>query len=683
MLKRLSLLSLILTILVACQTDDETPLPTFTPDASPTPILSPTPLPPPTLTPGPTAVLPAEVDTPAEPAVIRVVQAVADLEVVDIYIDNQVIGGRFRPFSYSNTPVEIPAITTTLRIVSAGNSPTDANALHREEIAPSPNDAFILYIFGDAENIQTAIYEEDLSPLPSDAARVSIINALPSDSGITVSADVTQLAANLVFGERSTPEEIPAGEANLFFNAGTEVLLNTPITFLAQQVYTILFVETGDGLDTIVLRDAAIPQTLARWVHASFDSPPLRVFLDDEQVIEGLRYGAFSPDFMPLPSGRQTLRVESMETDEVLIEAAFTLTANATVEIVFFDRFTNLQAGQYPLDLSETFTDEARLRIVHALAGQDVLRTAIASTDITEDDTSVEAEDEVVGGTGVEILFGTASEQLSVDAGAKTYTFEAGNATEADLFFRSDEIILDEGTAYTYVVTGRQGEDALIIGTEVGAIEPTSIEVEVADSTLVRIMNGTDQTLSFEIDGEPFVEDLEPETFSDDRALVADTELELAVSNANGQTAFNQTFSARQDQPLTIMIIGDPPEFYTFNDPDEGVLVNGARIRFFNGLFDVGTVVLNYRPQPTVSNDGLPTTPQTEEPTFLNLNGLEPGATEFVDLPPGDYSLEIINIDASDRRMIDFTVEANQFYEALLRQVGDDWTISLIGRPVE
>ncbi len=653
--KRLIFLVLGLILLAACGGDDTPSQPTFTPNA--TIFVSPTPRPV-TATPIPTLpatnVLPALPTTNSdEPARLRIVQANPGLELVDIYLDFSVVAPRFRPGSYSNRPVEVPSGIVTLRVMPAGTPLGDTEALFSRQLELRPFQNLVLYFYGTADSILLELYEVDLSPLAVNTSRVYVIHAIPNGPAVNVLLNGSPIAQELVYGEQAGPEEVESGNYTIEINTGSNRVLTTLEQELQErEVYTLLLIGdiTTSDYEAILFSEPANPLTLTRLVHASFDTPPVRIFLDDELLVENFAYLSFTPDFLELDSGRHMLRVESMEAAESpLLDTTLILTPNSQVNLVLYDRFIDLKVGQFEIDTEPTLLNQARLTVLHAVPAVPEV-TASIPTVITSDTESNKQ---------FAVRFGETMLPQPISIGAQTYQFFTGSTESPVLLSQSEELMIEPGNSYTYVLTGRRGEEGLLLSIPVGETRPET--TAGGTQATVRVVNALDEPIDIVVNGEVVQENLAAGEISDPLPFVGETRIEIR----GGFLRLEETFlSSIEDEQLTVFVAGE--SLYSFSAPEEVFFEGRARLRFFSALTTTVYPLLIPADENTKTLLGIQ--PGDNELVRVGQNPFEPGRVEVLDMPPGNYTLRIIDLEGNVLHEEPLSIVANLFYEMVLRE---------------
>ena len=106
-----------------------------------------------------------------------------------------------------------------------------------------------------------------------------------------------------------------------------------------------------------------------RVIHASPDTPPVDVFVDDRKAISSLAFGLAS-DYVSLPAGKHTFRVFASGTSPADSRAVITVggidvPANAKLSIVAIGLFASMQAITVDDRTPAPRADKVKLRLIH------------------------------------------------------------------------------------------------------------------------------------------------------------------------------------------------------------------------------------------------------------------------------------------------------------------------------
>lgn len=675
--KRLFLLALALFILAACGGEEPPAQPTFTPDLQgvvtnvpatpqPTPVRQST-LP-------PVSELPAQPNLdPDQPAFLRFIQANAGLDVVDIYANGAAVAARFRYGNYSSNPVEVPSGTTILRVMPAGRPPSSREALFEGQFELSPNQNLVVYLFGSADSLLLETYDTDVSPLADGQSRLYVIHAIPNGPGINVLANEQPVAEELIYGEQTTPTELAAGDYTLdFVTGGNRTLASIAQTLAEKQIYTLVLTgdSTTDNYETIVFREKAIPQSAIRLVHASYDTPPVRLLLDGEILTEDFDYQSFTPTFITVESGRHQIRVEAMDAqagDSPLLETDIILNPDEQADVLLYDRLIDLKVGAFPIDTDPAPIGQARLSIIYAYPIQPnatvQIPTAIGTT------------------TEFSLAFGDALHPQLIFPGAQSYQF----LSDGVLINRTEELVIEPTVSYTYIVMGRRGDEGLLLAVPVAEAEPQDFEAEAiaASQSTIRFVNGLSENLTIQVKDEIFEESLSAGNLTAARPA-AQGDTPLVIQNSSGRTRLEQTLFIEPEQNLTVYIVENngTVEVYPLGEPEAVYFEGLSRVRAFNGLFNAGAIYPSLQPLDEENAAQLGIDPASNDLVTIGNNPVETGQAAVLDVPAGNYLLVVDSVEGERLHEEQITVVADVFYELVIVETGSGLQILKIPREV-
>jgi len=693
-----------LVLLAGCNTGSDALLPTFTPElaasATPSPSsLSPSATPPPLATMLPT--LPVErVQATAVPPVafVRFVQANPELALIDIYMGDAVVAARFRPGSYSNQAVAVPSGGVRLRIVPAGGVNSPNNALYEQEVVLEPRSTSVLYVYGTADNVFLQTFAQDLAPLPPNTARVSVIHAVPNAPAINVLASGEVIAQELGYGQLQGPLELPARDYEISFQTSAGTLYRTTQSLRDQKIYTIMMIGTAQtgSYDAVIFSQDATPQTLLRLVHAAPDTPAVRVFIDDQLVIENMEFQDVSPEWVAFPSGRYTVRVEGIASTSgagALAESTVNLMPNTQANLLIYDRFVDLKVGVFAVDTQPTRTGIARISAIHALPTYGVIRTVLRNAILQQDAIGLigsSSSEEYI--PYPELNFGNATRDLEITVGAQRFDFLTNTFTdEFQPFFTSPEVTLQQGYSYTYIITGRRGEGSMLLETSVGlqTIASTPTDALGGELTTIRMVNmlRVPQVIDITIDEELAADDLDFGRTTQHRTIPIDKSVRIAVIRAtDGALLHEGEYFAKGGQLLTLFVMGEEDDIQIFaaDEQDAPLLPGNGRGRFINAMYRLGAITLNYVPVIERGENLLATPddlPQDRGDSFDIGNQIPYGEYAFADFAPGGYELRINNAQNGIMQHREFIeIEANTLYDFVLLQSLDDFFVIVLER---
>ena len=101
-----------------------------------------------------------------------------------------------------------------------------------------------------------------------------------------------------------------------------------------------------------------------RAVHLSPDAPAVDVLLDGNQVLANVTYLVAS-DYLDVPSGNRTFRVEPVGSNTAVIEATVPVAANVDYTLLAVNYVEDIEPLYLTDDNSEPSAGNARVRVVH------------------------------------------------------------------------------------------------------------------------------------------------------------------------------------------------------------------------------------------------------------------------------------------------------------------------------
>ena len=176
--------------------------------------------------------------------------------------------------------------------------------------------------------------------------------------------------------------------------------------------------------------EPAPPTTGVRAAHLSPDAPNVDIYVDGDQVLADVPYGAISP-YLEVPPG--SYRIE--------------ITAAGDREAVVFDQEVAVEDGFYTLAAIGELEADTFDVLVLTDAGSALVRVVHASPDAPAVDVST-AGDTLLGN----LEFGQASNYLAVAAG--DYTLDISPAGDPESVVASVDVSLAAGTAYSAFAAG-------------------------------------------------------------------------------------------------------------------------------------------------------------------------------------------------------------------------------------
>ena len=677
-MRRLKSLWLVMVVLVialaACGGDDSEP------DESPIPPA--TTVAPPLETPGPTATprntpmpTPEVDDNPLTRATLRVVHASPDLPPVNVYLDGQLIGRGLARGQYTNAPLAVQSGSYLLRIVTPGEDPDNTPPLLAQPLDLPTGTSIIAVLAGDATALQIITTQENLDPLPNTTARVTAIHAVARGAVFNLQENNRSLAAELDYGMVSEPVEVDSGAHTFDFVSGPDQLASAAMNLAAGTTHTLVLAGSPGAYQVINLNSTVNTIAQVRAIHASPDLPPVDVYLDDDLLAEEIDFREWS-DWLTVRALSYQLRVLPAGDPDAtpILSRRVTLRSNAALSIVLIDEAAQLRAVEINENLGPLGIDSARFTFVHAAPGPIRLEVESLSNSAPELQP---------------ISFGTASQPITLLAGREQFYFtttESGETREIDMINEREYL---PGYAYTVIVTGYPGREALVIETPVETDETLVTTEEGADPDTpattnldtgtgvyqIRFINALadDTVVDVFIDDEPIFDTVAP------RAVTGyyrfDNEPEELVIRKTGQDSVLLTNELALVEPAYLTLFafrGQDGQVRFTVAPDTPVLISNqeAQVRILHAA--------PQKPPLTLARMVEKETP--EEPDIEAMPETGPEYIPLVDpfsfgepsdpyvLLAGTYDIHVqeANTEILVMTMPDTTIMGNSFYDLII-----------------
>ncbi len=287
----------------------------------------------------------------------------------------------------------------------------------------------------------------DSAPTPT-SAMVRVIHASHDGPAVDVAIDGAIAISGLTFGKSSGYATVPPGTRRITVTAGGSTLIDSSVTLMPAQDYTVIAVNQAKSLEAVVGNDTRAPsagKAKVRFLHAAFDAPAVDVKagksdgpavfenIDFKRLTDYVEVDAGSYKFVVTPAGKTDVVVAF---DPATLEAGkvYTVMAKGTLAAAdmypFIVRvFVDNDTGTGSLDLSpvKPATPMARVMVIHASPDAPGVDLLINDKRINK----------------APLKFPANTGYLSLDAGKKTNVKVnvAGTSTtaiEADLTFTKD-----------------------------------------------------------------------------------------------------------------------------------------------------------------------------------------------------------------------------------------------------
>lgn len=608
-----AIIAILIVIIAACTPAPQptaTPLPTETPTTPPTE----TPLPEPTALPSVLELTRAS--DPSQLAQISVIHA-ADAPVLDVYIERLAVATNMS-FGQSTQPSSIVAGEYFLRVVLAGVRPDSGEFLYESPVALQAGDRLLFMFTGTQDALEMSFFPLQLEPLNRDESRVTVIHAMPGGPVVTVFQDDVQLSSPLPFGNAAFPMTLPPGETMLTFQMDSGPLTTHTLNLFERFSYTLVIAGTAADPRIIDLRLAVPGLANIRALNASSAIGPVDIYLDDDLLVNNLEYtrrnehqamAAQVYNVHAYPAGADRSAIEPLVSEQIVANN------DDYITLLLMGEPQNLEVVTYREDVSPTRPDESRITFVNPLPQVPRVRIDTQSRLLTE------AGD-----------IGYAQQPSAIELSSGTYLFNwmsVENNQTVDLIELAENVVLEPGRSYLYLLTGRILEPPLILSDNIGFDEQL-VDLDAGElptatpevPTQIRFVNAIKGSLPLDIavDGQALFAGV---GYAATTALVniSPGDHNMAVQFADsGQVVVEDDFTLEASTRYTLVIHGfgtEPIGALLVNDSDVDPGGNSATFRLMN-LTIIGDSMMGLAHSVTDPEDA-PFNPFSESPQSENF----------------------------------------------------------------
>jgi hypothetical protein len=595
----------------AVSTDDTTP--TATDEIIPTPRpINPT-LPPVNSTLPPPVATSATVSetVTAERGAIRVVNAIHDLPQVDIFVDGEAVERRMDLFSASRRATQLSPGAYQLSVVESTGVGIDSNAVvyFESSFDVEVDDMLLMVLSGTSDDITLSIFEEDMSPIEPGQARVMFANTISQISAAQLVEGSSVVVDGISTNSISESVELVARDHSFNIEESDGGFLTSFEHELESGFeYTVVLVGdlSNDIVAYVILENKTAPQSRVRITHAAPDVLAVDVVFDGTVVAENLSFGE-TLDFQAFPSKFTDVQIfdsESGTSSTPLLENRVNLPEHQSLEMVIFGQDNNLRVSTYTIDTSPIPVGFGRLVVFHAAIGEEGIRF------VGPDDSEI----------GLSVRYGEFSTPLLIDVGSIEFRFGTGTQDDPRLVEApANSITLEEGTSYTYIVTGRTDDNPLFLTYDVQLIsQPEETGFGGGGNRVsVRVVNALfdNEAIRLELDETQITTRLQQYRISSPTSVEDGFHI-LRLYNDSDVLLYDAEISLEDFRDFTVIVIGEIQNLEVGLYPDfGGIPLTEVVVRYIHAAPDLPQVIIDYRP---VSGDesldpGVIVTPSAEE----------------------------------------------------------------------
>lgn len=434
-------------------------------------------------------VRPALAQDPDPAPTVRFVHVYAGGGPVDVYLDDDLVVEQLA-FGTATEYATTDDGDRRIRVVATGGALD--SALIDTTFSPEQGAAYNILIGGQGENLDARVYEVDLDAVEPGQARVRFVQASPDSGDVdfelappatgdaatdTSDTDTTTDVSGetndtlnedgVGYGDAGDYQTVRAATYDVIVRqAGADtVLIQAPSVALESgMVYDIVALGSLEANNLTLLplmTSVMLPCSellgvgettdgCARFIHTSVDAGAVDVLINGTVVVQGISYGT-ATEFSAFPAGEHQVQIvpTGQGAEGAVIDETINVTAGQAYQFAVLGNVTDddngdndLRLSTSEIDLTPLPADQARIRVVHAVADAgEVSLSLISGTPLFEN-----------------IAFGDAEQYAVIDAG--TYDLVVSDPDDAPLV-TGEGTALDAGMVYDVFVIGRASDGSL------------------------------------------------------------------------------------------------------------------------------------------------------------------------------------------------------------------------------
>jgi hypothetical protein len=430
-------------------------IPTPTESPTPEPTATNTPLPEPT--PLPSVVELTRATDPSQQSFLSVAHAATSVPIFDVYVERLAVATNLN-YGQATQPSGIVAGDYFLRVVPNGVRPDAGEVIYETQISLKGGDSLLLIFTSTADGLAMFTFQQPLEPLESNQSRITAIHAVPNRPEITMQQSGTSISVPMSFGNAAFPVVLPPGDVSLEFQSAGAAPLAYTINLQERFSYVLILAGTPDNLTVIETRNPVPGLVNIRAVNASAQIGPVDIYLDRELFVGALDYTRAS-DHQPRPSRQYTVELFAAGADpndaiEPILSTQLVANNDEYITLILEGEAQDLRLLPYREDRSLTAPNRARVAVINTLPQVPRARIDLQDRTFTE-----------VG----ELGFGSPPSVVDITVG--TYRFawiRMENGSPAELVEVAENLQLEPGLSYLYLLTGRLNDPPVILSDNIG-----------------------------------------------------------------------------------------------------------------------------------------------------------------------------------------------------------------------
>lgn len=427
--------------------------------------------------------------TPASntnPARIRVVNAAPAAPPLNLTLGFFSVATNLAYGQYSEVmPFEPGAYSASVTVSGARQ---DTPALLNLSVTLESGRSYLLIIHGNGDQLHTSNLPETVQAVNSGESAAAVINLI-SDGGDRISLwrAGEALTAPLNFGAETWGAIIASGSATLEIRDGEQSILEQPIDLQERRQYTLILAGTRAAPSIISFAVSAPGRGQARALHVAQEVGALDVYLGDQLLNSGIEYGRPTTR-TEIVSGDYRLSIYTAGSDRAMTAALYatdiTLPAEAATALVVLGTENDLRVVSFTENLSPTPIGQARVDFLNTLPGTPSLQ--------------IERLGGMLPRTPV-LSYGAAPDTLTFAAGSYSFAMSGADRSGTTTTVEAVENIhLEQGQRYLYLISGRLDNNPLILSDNVG-VDDSALTDVTGNSAIVRFINAAGEQFPLDI----------------------------------------------------------------------------------------------------------------------------------------------------------------------------------------
>jgi hypothetical protein len=452
------LFMLILVFLTACGQAPTQNLPTI--ETSPTPLTA--------ASPGATTVSSTEIAqmidatvTPApQPGTIRIVHAAPDTPSVNLITGIQAIATNL-DYAQATEPIPVEAGEHLVSIVASGSRPNDPPLLE-STFNVQGGKALIVVLAKEGGQLSLVTFPDSVEPLNPGESIITVMNAIPLSENVEILLGTNSLTSSIPFGETVITPVLPSGDTRLELQAG-DVRQTYDTTLEEGRHYTLVLTGSPENISVASFSSAAPGRATVRAINASSAVSQVDFYLNDTLIAERAALGRPAPrqNFI---SGQYVLNIYEAGADPAtaptVVSQIVDLQPGENTSFVLLGSENNLTVVPYIENLSPTPPNSTRIAFLNTLDSVPTLHLETSGGPLSQ------IPDRGFGEPPIQALLGSGTHTF--------YLTRTGNPDENLTVETIQNVELEAGTSYLFLITGRDDNQPVILSEDVGVDETLS-----------------------------------------------------------------------------------------------------------------------------------------------------------------------------------------------------------------